>query len=80
MRQLFELLQPIQTDLDGFLVTLVVAGRDTVLSTIFSQLLSTDAGGVTIRLALIAPWRGAFLACVSSTLLAPIGVMVSNGT
>jgi hypothetical protein len=56
-------LQPIETDLDGFKVTLVVGGHDTVLTptnaderfTIFLQLLAINAAGVIIRLALIAP-------------------------
>jgi hypothetical protein len=61
-RKLFELLEPIETDLDGFNVTLVVGGRATVLkrtktcelSTIFSQRVSTNFGYVIIRPALIA--------------------------
>jgi hypothetical protein len=31
-RQLFEFLQPTETDLDGFKVTLTVGGRDAVLT------------------------------------------------
>jgi hypothetical protein len=53
-RQLFELLPSADTDLDGLQVTLVIGGRDidlretyaAALSTIVSQLLAINTGGV----------------------------------
>jgi hypothetical protein len=57
-----DLLQPSETDLDGFKVTLVVGGHDTVsqqqnadeLFKVFSQLL-IKTGGIIICLELIGP-------------------------
>jgi hypothetical protein len=54
-RQLFEHLQPTETDLDGFKVTLVT-GAHSEIPTIFSQLLSNYFSvSVITRLVLIAP-------------------------
>jgi hypothetical protein len=58
-RQLFEVLQSTETGLDSFKVTLAVGVSDKLnadeLSTILSQLLSSNTGGFIVRLALIAP-------------------------
>jgi hypothetical protein len=48
-RQLFELLQPAETDLDGFKVTLVVGGRDAVLTASKRRRILNDIFTVTFN-------------------------------